>query len=315
MRPPPLPALQFGLEGIDLDAFGELPIPAIQAALKRGAFLAAEELRRRWVIKARELRVWNTGEYVRGIEENAKIVVVKETANIPENGTAGLVQVVIDVTNTARHASYVEDGHGPFHLPDKVDWATAKNVKVAKNGTRYITVPFRHAAYASPSQQARQGTTQGTLARMMPRAIYQQALKLDYSRRMNAGRQFTASGQYVAADKYKWGGRLTRDVAIGATLPHPGGGTLMERRGETTVAPGFTNPAWAASRFAGMVKMNVKGHSEYLTFRIMKENSPGWNVPAMAGRGVARAVAQEAQNDPDLQEIFALGVAETMGGA
>lgn len=308
MATQPQIGVRFGLEVSDLDALSNLSMEAIKQAVTRGAFLVAEEIRRRWVLHAREAGVWDTGGYVRGIQQDARVELVREVAHLPEEGGAGFIQVVIDIVNTARHASVVEDGHAAFHLPSKIDWTRSASVKVAADGTRYITVPFRHAA-----PRTGEGITPGAESRMMPREVYNQARKLSFSTRQNAGRQFGPTGQFIAADKYNWGGRMKRTAEVGAAYRHPMGGLRSERRGESSVIGAGENPAWKTSKFAGMVRMGAPRHSVYMTFRILTEKSTGWNIPAQAGKGIARAVAREVSESQEVRDIFSIGIAEAMG--
>ena len=83
----------------------------------------------------------------------------------------------------------------------------------------------------------------------------------------------------VAQRKYFWGDRLKTEQIEGAGLTRE-----------------------AARRFAGMVKFQVKDakgkgkDTQYMTFRVMTEDSPGWIVPAQPGKHIARDVAAMASD-------------------
>lgn len=292
MRAPPVPVLSFNIEAANLEALEGYSIEMVTQAVERGAFEVANGIKARWLTKVRDIGGWDTGKYELGVQ-TASVVFVSRSVQMP------IIQVVIDVVNTAPHAAVVEDGHMAFHLPDKIDWGSSPNVKTFKNGTRYITVPFRHY-----TPRKGPGITKTAERAMMPAEVYNQAKKLVLSERLMQGRQVTPSGQFVAADRYNWGGRMERLVPVG----HKVGG-ILERRGQTEVAPGMVNPAWGSSKFHGMVKFGpVRGES-YRTFRILTEHSVGWNIPAQAGRHIAADVAREAERDSGLQDLFAAGIA------
>ena len=152
---------------------------------------------------------------------------------------------------------------------------------------------------------AASGTTMATRKAMMPRHIYNEAKKLDATRRMGAGAQRTPGGQFVAADKYKWGGRLQRGKQAGIAMGGPGASAAtkgwVESRQAHTIAgrikgKSVTNPAWKGSKYQGLFRTEQKkaggGHdSTYMTIRTLTPDSIGWNIPALVGKRVAFKVA------------------------
>jgi hypothetical protein len=126
---------------------------------------------------------------------------------------------------------------------------------------------------------------------MMPKAIYAHANTMSFTKKMSAGPQYDRQGNYRAADQYQWGDRLQHLAAVGSMV-----GGQEARRGRRTVAgrdalgKALTNPEWSTSKWDGMFRSGEPGHSQYLTIRTMTPTSPGWNIPARLGHGVAREV-------------------------
>ena len=140
---------------------------------------------------------------------------------------------------------------------------------------------------------------------MMPRHVYSEAKKLDATTRMGAGAQRTPGGQFVAADKYKWGGRLKRGAQAGIAMGGPGASSAtkgwVESRQAHTIAgrikgKAVTNPAWKGSKYQGLFRTEQATagggkQSTYSTIRTLTPDSPGWNIPALVGKRVAFKVA------------------------
>ena len=238
---------------------------AVLRALRRASLESAEMVKAAWVLIAQRSGINSDGDYVNGITVDGRVEVTEG------NSSADIIEQVVTVTNTDPNASIVEDGHGSYSLVDKIRWGQTPKMKRTKDGTWYLTIPFRHSAYRSAKQQASGGVTARAQRTMMPSFVYNAAKKLAPSSGLNAGKQYTASGQYRAADRYRWGGRLGSQVSGGRM-----GGALIP------------------SRYQGMVKMSGgKGHTAYLTFRIITQKSKGWIIPAKAGLKIAaRLLAQ-----------------------
>lgn len=258
--------------------------------------ICAQMVKAIWVARAQQLGVSDSGEYVRGIDEHGEI------RRIYERGTMTSVEVQLQIVNTAKHASIVEDGHAAFHLPSKIAWGDpGKRVKRGKKGP-YMHIPFRHAAPTKASS----GPTKTAIRTQMPADIYARAQRLSRTIAQNQGPFYAAGGvgthtgqMFHQADTYKRVGpgpsRLTHDVAASINVT-PGGQGIESRRGPRAVAGRIggrqaTNPGWKSSKYAGMMKTGPKGHSRYMTIRTITPNSPGWNIPAQHGRGIARQVA------------------------
>ena len=133
------------------------------------------------------------------------------------------------------------------------------HVKVGKDGKRYITVPFRHNTPGS-----------NTIGQAMPKDVYKHAMNLAISRRNGL------LIHWYAAKKYEWGGRLSKALGGAIQRPH-----------------------WTTGKYSGMVKMGNEGHSQYLTFRRLSENSKpeAWKHPGTKPRPVTEAVEEAAQDE------------------
>lgn len=187
------------------------------------------------------------------------------------------MKVDLDKTNlTARiysddpKATEFETGEPARDLKRMLD--TSLKTRVSKGGKhpgqRYLIIPFRHQ-------------TPGAIAHGsdMPTDVYKQAMamtkstvtRLSFRQNQLGVRGFTGArtGQLlqVRSRQYQWGDRL--------------------------------NAPNVPSRFRGMVRMETssgkQNRSDYLTFRVLTENSTGWIVPAKPGRFIVRDVAGRAQ--------------------
>ncbi|MFA5801217.1 MAG: hypothetical protein WC911_01940 [Thermoleophilia bacterium] len=280
-----------GLERIGLEQVG--------AALESATWRTAQWMRNQWADQAQRMGVHDTGAYLRGIREDGMIVPVSSNLADP---SAAMFAVVLDVVNTAKHAQAVEEGSMAFHMPDRVDWARSGRVKVSKKGVPYIHVPFRHYTHAAS------GSTATALRSMMTKEITAEAKTLDRRLALGAGFQHTPEGQFVAVDKYRWAGlsdkkRITRP---GASVGDP------EWRGAKHVAFGMVNPAWKSSKYEGLMKTDPEKHTNYMTIRTMTRDSPGWNIPAKAGKWVARTTAQITESSDEVKKTFETAFAKAI---
>lgn len=308
----PIPALTIDIE-IQSDAtqITDEARRAVGLALELAAFKSAQLVKATWIGVAKAHGLSAKGDYIDGIDANGRIDVDARTTD----PNADYYEAAITITNTSKHASIIEDGHGAFSLPQAIRWGQTPRQKRFKNGTPYIVVPFRHGAFRTPDEQERGGVTGMSLRRMMPSSIYSQAKNLAPTSRENAGVQRTADGQFIAADRYRWGGRLKDTRAVGESAQIYGTAkqraratemgreqTVIARRGPTSVGVDhdgneLSNPAWTASRWSGMVRTTGgKGHTEYMTFRIITPKSKGWRIPARAGLKIAQRVLADVES-------------------
>lgn len=309
------------LTDIDLPALPKVSEAMVLRLLSASAKMGGELIRQAWEARAVALNVRHTGSYLRGIRSEARITIEEERETGPDT-----YEVVVAVTNTSQHASIVEEGHAAFHLPAKIDWSSADGkIKRSKDGRLYLVIPFRHAAFVPPDERAARGMTAHARRSMLPREVYAEAKRLDYSTPLREGpiaeTRVSAGGihqggqevprgqsysQHLAADRYRWArgeqGALRRPLSF-----HRPGQTIggQEPWVETRGARG-ENPAWKGSKFEGLRRMGGPRHTQYLTFRVVTPASEGWHIPAQAGKWIAAQVAETAPAmvGPFVEETF-----------
>ncbi len=172
------------------------------------------------------------------------------------------------VINTAPNADVVENGSAPYDMKRML--YTSPKARMSKDGKRYMIIPFRHGTPGTKSMAA------------MPKSIYKQAKSLAVSRRTSA-RQITnpVTGKKVTRNTYNWGGRLRQSD--------------VEAAGAAKVN---MQPHYKSSIYAGMVKMaNDTGGSQYMTFRVMHQDSTGWQHPGTAAKKLAENTANEMESE------------------
>jgi len=180
------------------------------------------------------------------------------------------------VTNHAPEAPRLEHGFASYHLPSRINWATAKGAKQSK-GRWYMVIPFRHVA-------ARYGKQIAELRPAMQR-------------------------QMLTERVYRIAQRLRPEQHL----------TAGPTRGRGVHAPGLTpyRPAFArnirpdyihAAREERLVRRPGRSarQSQYLTFRTMTSDSPGWWMPGKTGVELAK----QAQRDtaPAVRAMIEAGV-------
>lgn len=237
------------LSGIldELDRMGQ-DLPYTQEAVKT----ATEIVQRTWIdyISGHQVSYSGgtfrvnivTGDYVRSIVNGV---------SYPALGD----KLTGEVTSLSSHANIVEEGIRPFDM--KATHLSGPKVKFAKDGTRYVTIPFRHNTPGS-----------NVSANAMPQQVYQRAMGLAISRRNNL-LQYWYTG-----NKYSWGDRLSSQNGGPKEKPH-----------------------WSTGRYTGMVKMSGKPQTTYLTFRRISEKSDSraWRHPGVRPRPVTEAVEENVR--------------------
>lgn len=174
-----------------------------------------------------------------------------------------------EVSADYKHAQEIEEGRPARDLKRMLQ--TSKKVRMSKRGERYLIIPFRHNVPRADNVGQRG---------VMPAGVYDQARALMPSRVTGWEMQYNGlpegkGGALVKRNRYKWGDFLQAGLAPKLQAHH------------------------ASDPYAGMVRMDTSSgksrSSVYLTFRIMRESSPGWIVPPKAGLHLARNVSQEMQ--------------------
>lgn len=177
-----------------------------------------------------------------------------------ENGIRFTENLVGEVTSNSPYGGILEDGQPARDMKPKM--LASPKAKTGKDGKKYITVPFRHGSPTSVGMAP------------MPKSVYSQAKKLNYSR---------TNGK-LGTRTHTWGGKLGKS-GLGQRshiAPHAGAG--------------YT---WKTGAYSGMVRMGKKGHSQYMTFRRLSENSPpeAWMFPAVKARPIRQAVVENTREE------------------
>lgn len=174
-----------------------------------------------------------------------------------------------EIVSDYKYVEDIESGRPPYDLKKMLD--TSLKVRLTKKGERYLIIPFRHN---TPGNTAH--------APAMPSEIYESARELSKSRIVGHGRRLSGTGAFALSTKkpattrtrkYVWGDRLAAEPTYKLKAEHK------------------------SDPYAGMVRFRVAtGGSKYLTFRVMKEGSPGWIIGARPGLWIARTVSQSLES-------------------
>jgi len=180
------------------------------------------------------------------------------------------------VESNCPYAIYIEAGRRARSGQEvRQKMLQSSKAKTAKDGSRYITIPFRH------------GTPGAVTMKAMPKDVYEKA--------KNLGRPMRIGGNLIS------GGSLN--------APQIGRRTKI-----TTPDRPFAPYTWRAGKYQGMKKMGKSGHSQYITFRRISSKTvagnESWAQPAVSPRPVAQASARQAL--PHILEEIKRGLLEDM---
>lgn len=177
-----------------------------------------------------------------------------------QDGIRFLDDLTGEVFSTSYHGKLIEEGQPPRDM--KPQMLASPKAKTGKDGKKYVTVPFRH------------GTPGATTIPNMPKSVYSQAKNLGYSRR-NGG---------LDTKRYTWGGRL--------------GESPIGQRSHTGNHPG-AGYTWRTGQYSGMVRVGQPGHSQYLSFRRLSENSDpkAWQFPGVKPKKIREAVVENTREE------------------
>lgn len=177
------------------------------------------------------------------------------------------------IINDHKAARWFEEGVRPFDVKGML--GTSGAVKIAKDGTRYVVIPFKH----SVSQLTAAGIDYGEVRNLNP----------SFFRRGAFPRGSRAEAQNAnprkQAHSYTWGDPLTDLGSIG--VRHKGFGNLATKE--------VHEYTWKNSPFERLYRFQQKdAGSEYATFRTISDKSePGsWQHPGIR----AMAIAETAVN-------------------
>ena len=188
------------------------------------------------------------------------------------------------VSNLARQAARMEYGFAAYHLPSRINWATARTARRSKAGRWFLIVPFRHVA-------TRYGRQVGELrpamrAQMLTARVYRRAQRLRPEEYLTAG--------------------PSRGRAV-----HAPGLTPYVPRFARNVRPGYLH----AAREERLVRRAGRSarQSQYLTFRTMRDDSPGWWIPGKSGVHLAPQVRRDTA--PAIRAMIEAGVRQDVEAA
>jgi hypothetical protein len=186
-----------------------------------------------------------------------------------------------------RYAAALEYGTPARDLHDML--GSSLKVRVAKDGKRYLIIPFRsyhsRSVVGSPMPAAIENWWRGVpdtgSSHIRAHSWRQSGTGALAFKNLTTGHMRLVRGKVVEvrARKYRWGTRLSANAIRSMGL------------GEEAV-----------KRYAGMVRFSRPkkegstkpgGHSQFINFRVLKEGSPGWRVPARPGYHVAKTVSEK----------------------
>ncbi len=233
--------LRFAVEKLGAGLFPKT-VEAVEAA--------TVHVQRAWKDEAARHFAFSTGKYIQNVRVEFGV------AGNPYHGR---------VFNELPYADYLEDGYPAFDMKNMLH--TSHKIRISKKGKRYMIIPFRHG---TPARQGEAGRA-GNRATMwsMPEHVYDPAkrlvmsqIKTKFAERSVQDLNLIPQKGYVAARRtYEWGERLTKQAleSVGAS------------RAEIQKYSGMVRVPREEARTSG---------SQYLTFRVMTEDSKGWIHPA-----------------------------------
>ena len=189
------------------------------------------------------------------------------------------------------YADVLEKGGPARDLKRMLD--TSFKVRVNKKGRRYLIIPFRHDTPGA--------TTEG---RPMPKAVHELWQGMARSNVTGFGERQSGTGAYgihtrrpimVATRKYRWGDRLTKAQLAGA-------GVFGTQQRHLAGMVNLRNPTGRGGQ----------SHSQYLTFRVMSEDSSGWIARARKGYWPAKSTADRLK--PVAEKLFTEAVKADLRG-
>jgi len=252
-----------------LEAMGDDRLPSTAKAVQDATYA----IQQAWIDNSKGAFKRASGSYIAAIEQGAQY---------PYAGDIFRGAVI----NTAPHASAIEHGSRAWDMKKMLH--TSSKARRSAKGKLYMIIPFRH------------GTPGSVSLKPMPKAVYAGARKLTTSRLTGTKQVDNQFGNPITKGKFKFGTRLNSNVGIRTK-------TLNKAQAGQA---GVKNPysyTWKSSPYKGMVKFprhSSAGGSQYMTFRVMHEDSKGWIHPGTQPYHLAQRTAVKMTN-PTLQMIEA----------
>jgi hypothetical protein len=241
--------------------------------------------------------------------------------------------------NKLPYAKALENGIQSFDMKKMLE--TSSKVRIAKDGKRYLIIPFRH------------GTPGTTSLRAMPEDVYNKApinrrevvngkasyvidnnltgaKNLRHSATIGTYKEGNIKGfktekdasllkhynsEKVTRNQYQWGDKLmniNEGKIVGRTFPN---GSEVFTIYKQSIYEGMvrmqTNPKINRAKFnmgkftsgsAVNATENMRNSSEYLTFRVMKEGAEGWIHPGISAMHILKETMDRVRQ-PVMQMI------------
>lgn len=258
-----------------LDKLGVGIFPETAKAVEKGTTI----IQTLWIQEAGGAFKHSTGSYIHAIQEGNMYPVGMN----PYHGR---------VVNNLSYAEDLEDGYPAFDM--KKALYTSHKVRISKKGKRYLIIPFRHGTPARQGEAGRAGNR--ATMKSMPSHVYDPAQRLIMSQIKSKWAEKSIQnpeGSNVAHRRtYEWGERLTKKAleSVGASQAE-------------------------IQKYSGMVRFpREEGRtsgSQYLTFRVMTEDSKGWIHPAQPPLKIAERTINKAK--PLLNRIITDAFSNDMG--
>lgn len=162
-----------------------------------------------------------------------------------------------DIGHEDGNARFIEEGTPERDM--KLSLATAPKARAAKDGSKYLIIPFRHGS---------NGEGKGTRGfAPMPKAVYKLAKAMSFSHHLGQnGTRLSATGHNVPLYAYQWGDSLKAGMAA------------------------KSKPWHVTDLYDGMYRFKDAGtkgkkSAGYITFRVMSQKSDAraWIRPAQPG--------------------------------
>jgi hypothetical protein len=231
-------------------------LPHLAYALAR----IAEAAQQQWVSYAQGKEALPNGKVIQSrTGEYARSILLRDAG-----------EFAAEVYSDLAYALVIEEGAPRRDLKELL--GSSLKVRVSSKGTRYLIIPFRH------------NHPNSVLGNNMPRAVHEWWNGREASHITGTFERPSGTGAYdiktrrpvmVPGWRYHWGDRLGKSDLAGLGVA-----------GKT------------AQRLEGMVMFRRPlneggGHSQFITFRTMSENSKGWIVPPRPGLHPAKVTADK----------------------
>jgi hypothetical protein len=263
-----------------------------------------------WIRTANSKFDHSEGEYVRGILEGIEY---------PYNGNP--LEVVIQ--NKVKHAAYLERGVNPFDLKKML--MTSSKVRINKKGERYLVIPFRHgipnsvtfrSTMDSDTYKEAKNLRASVIAGTYKEGVVQRGTPLEQPIPSSKVSRYVNDAEFlrnnnptkVIRNKYIWGERLEASGKFDGMVRFEKNVNMVREEIISQTALG----KFTYSRFKN-VTTNNKMYSHYLTFRVMREGSQGWQHKGIKAKNILKETKQRIEQpimmmlkegiQKDLQEL------------